>query len=295
MESNFYEVNQMRKNYPVKVVPHHDFYRVKSGVVRKHWHRSIEIILAQYNPIYLWINGIESKLKKNEIVIINSGEIHGLTTPIKEDMQGCSLLISYTFLRELNPKIDLLWFEIGENKNAHDKLEKLVLKIQECYDEKGDWYNLMIRSTMYEIIYILFTECAQGKNEDNVKILKNAEMYKEIITYLNENYQNNIRMSEVAEHFGYNADYFSRAFKNYIGENFKDYLRRLRLYKARKQLIKTDLSITDISVENGFTDCKAFIRDFKNDFEMTPLKYRKNFQEELYLKSQLEEQEKSKK
>jgi YesN/AraC family two-component response regulator len=211
---------------------------------------------------------------------VNGGEIHALYVASQEAEQGCSVLISYTFLRELNPNIDYLWFEIGKNEEVNQKMEELILQMRDIYHQGGEWYNLKLRSIMYQIIYYLFTEYAQGKNEENVKELKTAELYKNIITYLNDHYQENIKMNQIAAYFGYNPDYFSKCFKNFIGENFKDYVTRLRLYKAKKQLILTDKSIVEIAVENGFTDSKAFIRDFKRDFGMTPLKYRKNIENE---------------
>lgn len=274
MSEGVYQVNQMRKNYPVKIVPHKEIPVEGSMLLRKHWHRSIEIIFAWNGSLELWVNGI-SRVIADEIVIINNGEIHGIPKFYPGEQDGCSVLIAYTFLKELNPKIDQLWFEAKPGLKENEKLKEALLRITKIYQEEKDWYNLEIRSVMYEIIYLLFTEYVQGKNETTVKSLKTAEAYKEIITYLNEHYMENVKLKDTAAYFGYNVDYFSRNFKNYIGETFTEYLKRLRLYNAHKQLVWTDKPILNIAMDNGFADSKAFIRDFKEHFGMTPLKYRK--------------------
>lgn len=275
MSEGYYQVNQMRKNYPVKIVPHKGITAEGSMLLRKHWHRSVEIVFAWKGALELWVNGI-SRVISDEIVIINNGEIHGIPKFYPGEQEGCSVLIAYTFLKELNPNIDRLWFEAKPGLEKNERLKNALLRIQKIYQEEKDWYNLEIRSVMYEIIYLLFTEYVQGKNEETVKSLKTAEAYKEIISYLNDHYMENIKLKDVAVHFGYNTDYFSRNFKNYIGETFTEYLKRLRLYNAHKQLVWTDKPMLDVALDNGFADSKAFIRDFKRHFGTTPLKYRKN-------------------
>lgn len=274
MSGGFYQINQMRKNYPVKVVPHKNLYREESVLLRKHWHRSVEIIFAYHGSLEVWINGI-SRILTDELIIINNGEIHGIPRLHTCRQEGCSVLIAYTFLKEINPGIDKLWFEPKNNPEAEQQMKEAILRILQIYEEEKDWYNLQIRSVMYEIIYLLFTEYTSGRNEETAKSLKTAEIYKDMITYLNEHYMENLKLKDVAAHFGYNTDYFSRSFKEYIGEPYRDYLKRLRLYHAHKQLVWTDKPIVDIAMDNGFTDCKAFIRDFKTYFSITPLKYRK--------------------
>ena len=154
-----------------------------------------------------------------------------------------------------------------------------MMRIRETYRQEGEWYNLMIRSSAYELIYLLFTECMLDKDSSHIKSMKSGEIYKEIVNYIDKHYNENLKLSDVAGHFGYNPDYFSKSFKNYIGEGFLVHLRKLRLYNARKQLMFTDKSILEVALDTGFSDSKAFIRDFKAFYGTTPLKYRKENQQ----------------
>lgn len=274
MDEGYYEINQMRKNYPIKVVPHEAILE-NGAFVAQHWHRSIEIVLVRGDGFRLWVNGISKNMEDNSLAIINHGEFHSFTAFNGQNQSGCSVLISYTFLKELDPDFDLSWFEIGQNVQVNDRLRSIVLKMLEIYNHGGAWYNLLLRSAAYEMIYLLFTEYKLEMNSTRLKQMKSGEIYKEIINYIDKHYNESLRLSDVALNFGYHPDYFSKSFKNYIGENFTTHLKKLRLYNARKLLLQTDKPILEVALETGFSDSKAFIRDFKSFYGTTPLKYRK--------------------
>ena len=66
----------------------------------------------------------------------------------------------------------------------------------------------------------------------------------------------------------------SYLFKKEIGENFSDYVRALRLEKARALLLTTDMAIDDISLAVGYVNTSSFRRKFKQTTGMTPSKLR---------------------
>ncbi|MCI9571459.1 MAG: helix-turn-helix transcriptional regulator [Lachnospiraceae bacterium] len=66
----------------------------------------------------------------------------------------------------------------------------------------------------------------------------------------------------------------SYLFKKEIGENFSDYVRALRLEKARALLLTTDMAIDDISLAVGYANTSSFRRKFKQTTGMTPSKLR---------------------
>ena len=66
----------------------------------------------------------------------------------------------------------------------------------------------------------------------------------------------------------------SYLFKKEIGENFSDYVRALRLEKARALLLTTDMAIDDISLAVGYANTSSFRRKFKQTAGMTPSKPR---------------------
>ena len=93
--------------------------------------------------------------------------------------------------------------------------------------------------------------------------------------YIKKNYTEELTLKDTAEHFGLSQEHFSRSFKNYVGQTFTGYVKNLRVDKARELLVQTDLNIIDIAANVGELDAKAFIRDFKRAYSVTPHQYRK--------------------
>lgn len=94
-------------------------------------------------------------------------------------------------------------------------------------------------------------------------------------TYIEEHYMDNLNMEVLAEVMYMNSYYFSSYFKKNAGENFKDYLTKVRLKHALPLVISTRMSSSDIAVQTGFSDARAFNKAFYKMYGETPSAYRK--------------------
>ncbi|MGK5507716.1 response regulator [Brevibacillus formosus] len=97
---------------------------------------------------------------------------------------------------------------------------------------------------------------------------------QKVLTYLQTHYAEDLNMAVVSNHFSLNYSYFSRAFQEYSGESFSNYLRRLRLDKAKELLVHSDLKVYEISDQVGFENVKHFTRVFKDTEGITALEFR---------------------
>lgn len=106
-------------------------------------------------------------------------------------------------------------------------------------------------------------------------LLPKIEIYQ-ILNYISNNIQRDIRIEELSMMCGYNPQYFIRLFKSSIGMPPYQYIINCRMKKA-VQLLKQNLSITSIAEQTGYKDIKAFSRAFKVYFKVPPSEYvRKN-------------------
>ena len=90
-----------------------------------------------------------------------------------------------------------------------------------------------------------------------------------------------VSLSVLAEEFHLSAQYISQLFKSEIGVGFLNYLTSIRMEKARKLLVSTDLSIAEISERAGYGDYRVFTKVFKKAEGITPSQYRRDFLEEV--------------
>ena len=92
--------------------------------------------------------------------------------------------------------------------------------------------------------------------------------------YMQENYGRDISLDDVSREVNVSPYYFSKLFKEEAGENFIEYLTRLRMDRAKELLRDEGISIKEISMQIGYGDPNYFSRIFKKQTGMTPREYR---------------------
>lgn len=111
-------------------------------------------------------------------------------------------------------------------------------------------------------------------------VLKNEK--KEITEakeYIESHYRDNITLETMAGIVHMNPYYFSNYFKKNTGENFKDYLNRVRMQHAISLLLSSDMKTYEISDAVGFSDVRAFTDVFQKLYHETPFSYKKRIAE----------------
>jgi AraC family transcriptional regulator len=106
----------------------------------------------------------------------------------------------------------------------------------------------------------------------------NKEYKKRIdrgIQYIEVNLKNRISLAEVAHVSNFSAYHFHRIFTGIVGETVNDYIVRRRLERAVNLLIfKTDLSITQVALDSGFSSSANFSKAVKLHFGFSPSEIR---------------------
>lgn len=80
---------------------------------------------------------------------------------------------------------------------------------------------------------------------------------------------------QLAKELGYTGEYLNRIFKKYTGKTISEYRQFIFLKEAKYLLSDTDMSISMIISELGFSNRNYFYQLFKKEFGLTPLEYRK--------------------
>jgi AraC-type DNA-binding domain-containing proteins len=110
---------------------------------------------------------------------------------------------------------------------------------------------------------------------DSVKDNKYFEKVEEIKKFIAENYSDiNLSIESLAEKSGYTPNYFAKIFKNITGIYLNDYIKQVRITKAKELLKNSNYSINDISNMVGFINSNYFYSAFRKDVGLTPSSYR---------------------
>ncbi len=100
------------------------------------------------------------------------------------------------------------------------------------------------------------------------------QIIHKVIRYVRENYQTIAGVDEIADKFYINRDYLTRVFSRYTGLTVHDYIRIIRIKRA-KTMLADGMGVTETAYACGFNSTSYFIRVFGKSVGMTPSKYRK--------------------
>ena len=181
------------------------------------------------------------------------------------------------------------WMVDRYNSYADDiklKVLEFVLRAESLVYEKGgntyhfrareDYLRVINGAQSYEALRKWFLDkiseachnvMSRRENRSNGVIDRARE-------YIQNNYKNDISLDDVSREIDISPYYFSKIFKEAMGENFIEYLTNLRIEKAKELLDKTDMSMKEICVEVGYSNPNYFSRIFKKNVGVTPTEYK---------------------
>lgn len=96
----------------------------------------------------------------------------------------------------------------------------------------------------------------------------------QMTSYLQNNYNRDISLSDLAETVGLSRSYTSKCFSSCMGITFSEYLTQLRIAKAKELLAKPDhMKISDVAAAVGFHNAQFFSRTFRKLEGVSPSEY----------------------
>lgn len=139
-------------------------------------------------------------------------------------------------------------------------------------------YNHKIHQCINHTFHILpsdsFTEYCLPLLDDNTQNQLSPHIYK-VIDYITKNYEQKIRLEDIAAQIHLNVSYISTIFKEQLGVSISDYVLDYRLTLAKNMLTDSnDNPISEIALSVGFYDTAHFTKSFKKAFGITPREYR---------------------
>lgn len=118
----------------------------------------------------------------------------------------------------------------------------------------------------------LFERAVSGAEEK-----EQSKTILQLTRYLQEHLAEELGLQILADAFHLSAPYISQLFKSEIGVNFLSYLTNIRMERAKKLLVSTDLPIAEVSQKAGYPDYRVFAKAFKKAEGVTPSQYRRDF------------------
>ena len=223
-----------------------------SDICRLNQSYKIPVELMKKIPDMIGTNRIR---EMDEIIgeIFNAEALHKNNITYLEDI-----------IENINRYIIAYFFEHLPQK-AHS-MKKQFEAIKNIYNFKNiDEYLHTLRNCIIEINSFYLTL----KN-----LYKKSNKIDAAIAYISENFHKDISMTVVANYVSINYTNFSIMFSGETGMSFVDFLRQVRIDKARELIRTTEYKINEISEIVGFKNPKHFAKSFKLVTGVSPVEFR---------------------
>lgn len=251
-----------------------------------HWHPEIELTLILSGEISYQVNDTTFPLTAGDGLFCNSNMPH---TGKMHHHMDCNY-ISITF----DPKIiygfegSLLQTKYVTPMTLNSQLASMALasdipwqknvlaamaEIWKLAQEKPDTYEFQVQALLSKIWLMLYKNAAP-QTESLPSVVRDRERVLAILSYLHEHFSEKITLEDIAARINICASECCRLFKRNMKESIFDYLIRYRIEKSLSLLEHTTDSITDISLNVGFSNPCYFSKVFRAETGYSPREYR---------------------
>jgi len=257
-----------------------------------HKHSFLEMSYIYSGEVNEVINGKPITLKKGDLIILDTNVIHSIqNTGFNDIMLNFPINKEYfnnSFFNQLDSDNIMSNFILHTLYESHKYNTYLIFHT----DEIEFIHNIICKlstellapklnsnTIIDSCIMILFSELlriydSQIEAEDGRNLSKQTKLAIDISSYISSNYET-ITLASAAEHFSFTPNYFSNIVKKYTQKNFKDLILDEKLKKACYLLRNTNLPIEEIIEKVGISNMQFFYKKFKEQYGVTPYKYRK--------------------
>lgn len=275
----FHEIVVPPENFPAVVLIHSPEKDIERCEL--HWHESIELLASLDSRLHVICGQDEFVLMENDVALINSSLIHRVYPQKGHAIVSLSLRLDPGLFKNYS-KGNHNWFDINQNVEARRDIALCCRRLYELYTHEGENPGLLLEANalVYHIVYVMITYlCISQVKHPQEHSDKYNDRYRQIMSYIDENYNKPITLNEIACLVHISKEHLSREFPSYVGEGFREHLTNIRLIKAQKDLLSSDLPLIDIAIQHGFSDLRAYNRAFRKCYGVSPAQYRRNHQQ----------------
>lgn len=228
----------------------------------------IELYLSKSGTTY--INDEKYDIEQYSLIICKPGDVRYSVNPFK-----CYYLYLSVEEGRIKEILDSLPPQM-QAFNAKIFLDRFFSLLKYPSSTANDAYaELRVVSHISEIVFRLaenrdFYEKQKFVNMNVSKAITEAKRF------IMKNYNRNIQLKDVANHVFLSPNYFHKLFTQVTGVTPHQYIINQKINAAKKMLLESDTTITDIVINCGFSSQSYFNAIFKREVKITPNDYRRS-------------------
>ncbi|MBW5445197.1 helix-turn-helix domain-containing protein [Cohnella sp. CFH 77786] len=158
--------------------------------------------------------------------------------------------------------------------------DKLIVMMKQLQDSVRSYREQTLNNYLTtSILCELYNQLSIVQNQSRKN--RKQQLYNDIVDYIKWNRMENMKVNQLAEHFGYNAKYLSFLFSEIAGISLKQFMLQEKTDAAKSLLTDTNQSIKEISQQLGYSESHQFTHSFKKMTGLAPTDYRNAYSSRL--------------
>lgn len=247
--------------------------------LHNHYHLSCEMIFVEKGRVRFTIGETEYLAEENSVVFISSYEQHAVHV-CQGPYHRYFALVQPGELERAFPSSNLP----GVFKNRPEGFSHCVSlgkfgqepkhifsRLLEEFQGNSPLKEHMIKSLLEQFLILVYRACPENFSPAESGA---GGRIREVQRYIEANFAQDLRISDLAQKFYMNHCYLTHLFKKQIGYSPKQYLLLNRLSYGQELLETSRLSVSQIAFQCGFGDANNFIRAFRESYGMSPTQFR---------------------
>lgn len=258
--------------------------------VTLHWHREMELVRFKKGLFKISIDMQHTVIRDDAFLLLPGNIMHTFTLPphCEESalvfdpkmllLQGYDEVQSEIFEPLISGNMPLPTVITPEHP-AFARIDELYNYCVKHGNTTSPARRLTIKSKLLEIISIYHEHDLISRKDVHTTVKRSKQdKLKELLNYIDSHYAGPMSIKDASQRLGVTDQYFCRFFKRVTSMSFTEYLNDLRLRRAAKEIRLSMRSISEVAFDHGFENAGYFFKSFKTRYGITPLKYRKKYQ-----------------
>ncbi|MDD3279703.1 MAG: AraC family transcriptional regulator [Lachnospiraceae bacterium] len=252
-------------------------------------HRELEFIQVIKGELCLYIDEKQIHLAEGEIGIINTGRMHHgyaandavceVRVYIFDVLQLISqnLLSNGRLLTALTQEELWLPSQVTTETAIYSQLTKLLEQMAVYWHTSPAAYELKLKSLLFDLLFLFLGHESLLTREREWGTTKSREKREKLLTlvdFLETHCQEELSLPLMADVLCMGKDSFYKFMISMTGAAPMTFLRQFRLEKSARLLASTNLSVTEVCFQTGFSNVSYFIKCFRERYGCTPRQYR---------------------
>lgn len=251
----------------------HEFF---SGLtVIPHYHMMHELMWFKEASGTFTIAGERFTLRNATLVFVPALMIHDLTIEPQQNHSRYLLQFEKEWIDDflLCPSVTQRGVLLQLSDKDATRIETLFSWCTELH-QINNRNNVLFKSLIKSILIDAFNHFQQSDAVLEREVDTHLDVLLTFLHHVDQHADYSITTEDAARRCHWSKSWFSRTFKNHFGMSFKSFMLLRKINIAVKLLTVTDLRISDISNQAGFTDSAYFCHKFRQLFSETPLSFR---------------------